>query len=365
MPHEYSARIRQHGNLPWDSSHMVLGGGYDLATNESLPSPFESVDAEDNYTDIFPQVDVQAQLFRDAQELTDSLWALAAASSSSNLSAATVNTLAPYIRTSKCNDKNACLILRCTLSMPPEHFDNELDLTGNARDLLNSAPERFTSCYGEYCVTGQIRQSSFFAICTYSSTDTEELEKFTSTLNATKSADKPDMDIATDLARGNGSHESIRTSHRFHIAGVEGEIGLSWLENATVTEAWQGFRFDYKPVPQVALLKHYSSLLPGQIERPTQPYETSWNITEALWKCALLQMAARSGASQQSPLIATLEKLNERLVKLNASKSDTAETSDILTELDRLKNQVQTANRPTIKAELENLAEKDKERCPE
>jgi hypothetical protein len=264
MSHEFSTKIKQHGSLPWDPTHMVLGGGYDMIARESLPAPFEEIDVEDSYsTETFPQVDVQAQVFRDEQELTEHLWSMASASSPSS-SLASVNSMASYIKTAKCNAENACLILRCTLSMPPEHFDGELDLTDTGRQMLDSSPQKFTDSYGEYCITGYIRQSSFFAVCTYSSTNVEELDKFTSTLGASGSPDKSKIDAASDLVKGTKSHSpSIRESHKFNISGVEGEIGLSWLENATVTEAWQGFRFDYKPVPQIAILKHYSSVLPG------------------------------------------------------------------------------------------------------
>jgi hypothetical protein len=175
MSHEFSTTIKQHGSLPWDSAHMVLGSGYDMITREPLPSPFEEVDVEDSYsTETFPQVDVQAQVFRDEQELTEHLWSMASATSPSS-SLASVKSMASYIKTAKCNTKNACLILRCTLSMPPEHFDGELDLTDTGRQMLNKSPQKFIDSFGEHCITGYIRQSSFFAVCTYSSTNAEEL----------------------------------------------------------------------------------------------------------------------------------------------------------------------------------------------
>jgi len=368
MSHEFSTTIKQHGNLPWDSAHMVLGSGYDMITREPLPSAFEEVDIEDSYsTETFPQVDVQAQVFRDEQELTEHLWSLASATSPSS-SLASVKSMASYIKTAKCNAENACLILRCTLSMPPEHFDGELDLTDTARQMLNSSPQKFIDSYGEYCVTGYIRQSSFFAVCTYNSTNVEELKKFTSTLGASGSPDKSKIDAASDIVKGAKSNSpSIRESHKFNISGVEGEIGLSWLENATVTEAWQGFRFDYKPVPQVAILKHYSSVLPGEITRPTNSHEISWHINEAVWKCALLQMTARSQFAQQHATIVALSTLSERMDVLGSSKNESAvvEVKEIISKLEDLRNQARKPTRPAIKAEVEALAESDQERCVE
>jgi hypothetical protein len=368
MSHEFSTTIKQHGSLPWDSAHMVLGSGYDMITREPLPSAFEEVDVEDSYsTETFPQVDVQAQVFRDEQELIEHLWSLASATSPSS-SLASVKSMASYIKTAKCNAENACLILRCTLSMPPEHFDGELDLTDTGRQMLNSSPQKFIDSYGQYCVTGYIRQSSFFAVCTYSSTNAEELEKFTSTLGASGSPDKSKIDEASDLVKGAKSNSpSIRESHKFNISGVEGEIGLSWLENATVAEAWQGFRFDYKPVPQVAILKHYSSVLPGEIPRPTKSHEISWHINEAVWKCALLQMAARSQSAPQHATIVALSTLSERLDVLGSSKDESAvvEVKEIISKLEDLRNQARKPTRPAIKAEVEALAESDQERCVE
>jgi len=369
MSHEFSTKIKQHGNLPWDSAHMVLGSGQDMTTRETLPSPFEEVDVEDSYsTETFPQVDVQAQVFRDERELTEHMWSMASASSPSS-SLASVKSMASYIRTTKCNAENACLILRCTLSMPPEHFDGELDLSDTGRQMLDKSPQTFIDSYGEYCVTGYIRQSSFFAVCTYSSTNAEELDKFTSTLGTSGSPDKSRIDVASDLVKGTKSHPpSIRESHKFNISGVEGEIGLSWLENATVTEAWQGFRFDYKPVPQIAILKHYSSILPGEIPRPAKSHEVSWHINEAVWKCALLQMATRSKSTQQHATILTLSKLSERLEELSSSLNDeatVAEVKEIISKLEGLRNQERKPARAAIKAEVEALAESDQKRCVE
>jgi len=368
MSHEFSTTIKQHGSLPWDSAHMVLGAGYDMATRETLPSPFETVDVEDSYsTETFPQVDVQTQVFRDEQELSEHLWSMASASSPSS-SLASVKSMASYIKTTKCNAENACLVLRCTLSMPPEHFDDELDVTDTGRQMLNSNPQKFIDSYGEYCITGYIRQSSFFAVCTYSSTNAEELDKFTSMLGASGSSDKSGIDVASDLVKGTKSHSpSIRESHKFNISGVEGEVGLSWLENATVTEAWQGFRFDYKPVPQIAILKHYSSILAGEIPRPTRSHEVSWHINEAVWKCALLQMATRSKSAQQHATIVALSTISERLDVLCCSNNEATvvEVKEIISKLDDMRNQARRPARPAIKAELEALADSDKKRCVE
>jgi hypothetical protein len=368
MSHEYSSKIKQHGSLPWDSAHMVLGGGYDMAARESLPSPFDEVEAEESYaTDTFPQVDVQSQVFRDEQELTNHLWTTASASSP-NHSLASVKAMSSYIKTTKCNSENACLVLRCTLSMPPEHFDNELDLSDTGRKLLDSSPADFIECYGEYCVAGQIRQSSFFAVCTYSSPDVEELEKFTAVLGAAKSEGEAGLNATTDLVKGTKSHaSSIKESHRFCINGVEGEIGLSWLEHANVAEAWQGFRFDYKPVPQVALLKHYSSILPGEIPRPAAHHDISWDMTEAVWKCALLRMATRSKTITQSTTLATIDKISDRLDALNNSdtNSSSTEIKEILSKLEDVRHQLRKPARPAIKAELQALAANDLKRCVE
>jgi hypothetical protein len=368
MSHEYSSKIKQHGSLPWDPAHMVLGGGYDMATQESLPSPFDEIEAEETYSaDIFPQVDVQAQVFRDGQELVNQLWA-AASSSSPSYSLASIKAMASYMRTTKCNSKNVCLVLRCALSMPPEHFDSELDLSDTGRQLLDSGCQNFTECFGEYCIAGQIRQSSFFAVCTYSSPDAVELEKFTAVLSATKGKGSSGLNAATDLVKGTKLHaSSIRESHKFCINGVEGEIGLSWLESATVADAWQGFRNDYKPVPQIALLKHYSSILPGEIKRPTDYHETSWEYTEAVWKCALLHMVAASKHDPHSATIATLNIIGDRMDELSSSNINgyNSEVKEILSKLEDIRNRLRTPTRPTIKAELEAMAEVEQKRCVE
>jgi hypothetical protein len=359
MSDQFSTRIRQHGSLPWDASHMNVGGGYDMAKRESLPSPFEEVDIDgsyDSFTDVFPQVNVHTQLFRDERELTDLLRSMTAASVS-YLSIASVKAIAGYIRESKCNSQNMCLFFRCTLSMPPEHFDRQLELSEEARQTLEADPENFFKCYGEYCIAGQIRQSSFYAVCTYSSTETAELDAFAAALGGTGTVNKSSFADATELMTRIESHSSsVQETHRFHITGVEGEGGLSWLENAKLHEAWEGFRDEYKPIPQVALLKHYSSILPGKIGRPTTRYEISRDIAEALWQCALLQMAARSKATYQGTLILALDRIQERLDVLGCSNDDAdlREVSDIFKTLENVHIQLRKPAWPAIKAEIDN-----------
>ncbi|KAK7192713.1 hypothetical protein DPSP01_006857 [Paraphaeosphaeria sporulosa] len=356
MSHQFSTRIRQHGSLPWDASHMNIGGGYDMARRESLPSPFEEVYIDDSYdsTDVFPQVDMHTQLFRDERELTDSLRSMTTASVS-HLSVASVNTVSGYIRESKCNSQNMCLILRCTLSMPPEHFDRELDLTEEARRTLETDPDGFLKQYGEYCITGQIRQSSFYAVCTYSSTETGQLDALAAALGGTGTVNQTSFSAAAQLMTSMALHSpSVQETHRFHIAGVEGEGGLSWLENAKIPEAWEGFRTEYKPIPQVALVKHYSSVIPGKIDRPVTGYDVPRDIAEALWQCALLQMAARSKATFQGTLILNLDRIQERLSILTCSDDDEdhTEVNDILKTLENIQVQLRQPAWPAIKAEI-------------
>ncbi|KAF9739896.1 hypothetical protein PMIN06_006061 [Paraphaeosphaeria minitans] len=360
MSHQFSARIRQHGSIPWDASHISIGSGYDMARRESLPSPFEEVYIDDSYdsTDVFPQVDMHTQLFRDERELTDFLRSMTTASVS-QLSVASVNAVAGYIRESKCNSQNMCLVLRCTLSMPPEHFDRELDLTEEARRTLETNPDDFLKHYGEYCITGQIRQSSFYAVCTYSSSDAGQLDALATALGGTGTVNQTSFVAATQLMTSMESQSSsIQQTHRFLIAGVEGEGGLSWLENAKIPEAWEGFRSEYKPIPQVALVKHFSSIFPGKIGRPVTGYEIPRDIGEALWQCALLQMAARSKATYQGTLILKLNSVQGRLSVLSCSNDDDdlKEVGDILKSLENIQVQLRKPAWSTIKAEIDQLS---------
>ena len=338
---------------------MTIGGGYDMARRESLASPFEVIDVDDCYisADVFPQVVVHTQLFRNERDLTDLLRSTTAASVS-HLSVAAVNTIAGYIRESKCNSQNMCLIFTCTLSMPPEHFDRQLVLSEEARRHLEASPEAFSKYYGEYCIAGQIRQSSFYAVCTYSSKEPAKLDALAASLGGTGTVNETSWAAATKLMTSVESHKSsIQETHKFHITGVEGDMGLSWLENATIAEAWEGFRDDYRPIPQIALVKHYSSILPGKIDRPGIEYQISRDVAEALWKCALLQMAARSKSTYQGTIIPTLDRLQERLSVLTCVKDDTdlKEVKEILGRLEDIQLQLRKPAWPSIKAELDSL----------
>jgi hypothetical protein len=114
-------------------------------------------------------------------------------------------------------------------------------------------------------------------------------------------------------------------------------------------------------------LKHYSSVLPGEIPRPTRTHEVSWHINEAVWKCALLQMAARSKSAQRHEDIVALSTISDRLDVLGSSKDESAvvEVKEIISKLENLRNQARKPTRPAIKAEVEALAESDQERCVE
>lgn len=334
---------------------MEIGGGYDMVTRESLPSPFDSIDVPDDQDlDFFPQVEVQAQLFRDPKELTNYLES-AYAATIPYMSQAAVSAVAACIGSAKCNETNMCLVLRCTISTPPEHFDRQLTLSTAAQEHLRDGLSTFTNCYGEYCVTGQIRQSSFYAVSTYSSESAAELDQFAAALGVTGEAKTINLEVASTLMQRTESHPvSVRESHRFHMTGVEGGGGLSWLEHANVTQAWRGFRDEYKPVPQVALLKHYSSIMPGRVPRPTTHYEVPHDVAEALWKCALLQMAARSVPGHRGTTALQLDRISERLSVLGGSEvaADIVEVRQILAKLEELRDVLRKPTWPDIHAEL-------------
>lgn len=335
---------------------MGIGAGYDMGSRESLPSPFEKVTIDNTYDDdTFAQVEVQAQLFRNEKDLANALESLTTASIS-YLSTASVNAVATYLKAAVCNETNMCLVMRCAISMPPEHFDRELVLSTPAAKNLQAGLSTFTNCYGEYCVEGQIRQSSFYAVVTYSSESAQELDQFAATLSVTGETKSVNFDAASGLfQRIESQASSVRESHKFHMTGVAGGGGLEWLEDANVSEAWQGFRDEYAPVPQVALLKHYSSIMPGKIPRPTRHYEGLRDVTEAAWKCALLQLLARSVPQNRDTTTSKLERLAERLDVLSNSRdeADVDEVRQIVATLETFQTELRKPAWPVIRAELD------------
>lgn len=90
-------------------------------------------------------------------------------------------------------------------------------------------------------------------------------------------------------------------------------------------------------------------------------------MTEAVWKHALLNMAARSKSAAQSATLSTLDKISDRLDALSNSNvtSESSEVKEILSKLDAVRDQLRKPVRPAVKAELQASAANDQKRCVE
>ena len=369
MSTQFSTNVKQHGNIPWDAAQMSIGNGFDILTYESMPSPFNKINGpKSERPDIFPEVEVQAQLFRKHEELTAYLESATTALVPS-LSAASVRAIATTMKSARCDDLNMCLLLRCAISTNAEHFDQDLVLSSYAEELLGDpehGSEDFVQSYGQYCIAGQIRQSHFFAICTYTSKTAEELDSFASSLGATGDTKMLSGESTASLLERIELHaSSIQQSHKLYVAGIEGSAGLEWLESARVSDAWEAFQEDYCPVPYVAVIKHYSSILPGRVSRPTQPYDIPREAVEALWRCTILQVTARSQPGYRASTVTRLDVLKGRLSNLAESNSTEAkeETRQIKSKLEKIRVHLSEPTWPTIRANLDKLAKEDKPGC--
>lgn len=374
MDSQFSTKIKQNGCVPWDGAHMRIGTGYDVATLETLPSPFCSIDDDDDSDqDVPSKFEIQAQFFRNQEELADYLESFNKATVS-YLTPASMIAMANYIKSVRCSTNSMCLVMRCAITTKAEHFHEDLDLTDQAQKILDDDPSAFTNCYGAYCVTGHIRQSSFCAVSVYSSEDAADLGDFAASLGVTGQTKSDSLNDASMLIRKAESHSSsIQESHKFLIDGAEGGRDLTWLQDGNLVDAWHGFRSEYKPIPHVALLNHYSSVLVNKIPRPTRYYDVPFNPAEAIWKCAILQMEARSATGRQNPFAEVLENIHKRLSVLSSSRepADLAELRQIADKLNTLKDSIRSGTharavaRPTLRSELEKLVDQQSVRYAE
>ncbi|KAH6860533.1 hypothetical protein B0T12DRAFT_499419 [Alternaria alternata] len=193
------------------------------------------------------------------------------------------------LKTAQCSKKSMIVIKRCTIMLPAEHYERLLELSDEAESCFGRL-----NWYGQYCITGRTRQSTFFAVSTYSADTKQELDRFASTLSVDFNGKAVSVEAASSFEMGSSNMSgSIRETHEVVVVGCSSRNLQHRLHTIDIQKAWVDFLEHYTPIPVLAHITHYANI-DIRIKHP----EGSLSITEDFRNAAelaqLLQVAARS-----------------------------------------------------------------------
>jgi len=297
----FSSNIREHGSIPWDDNYMKIGSGYDLHKQQSLRSPFWPChpSSELPSTDLHT-LEISSKILRDEETLlqymTSDTRALASVFTVFNLKAS-LETL----KTARCSKTSMTVIKRCTITLPAEHHEHLLELSDEAESCFGRLnwygeenAQTFKTRYGQYCITGRTRQSTFFAVSTYSANTQQELDQFASRLSADFNGKTVSVEAASSFEMGS-SHKSasIRETHEVVVVGCSSRNLQHRLHTIDIQKAWVDFLEHYTPIPVLAQITHYANI-DIRIKHPQGSLSIPEDFRNAAELAQLLQVAARS-----------------------------------------------------------------------
>ncbi|KAK6441886.1 hypothetical protein LTR95_001887 [Oleoguttula sp. CCFEE 5521] len=369
--------MKQHGTVPW-TSHTRIGAGCDPSTHEVLASPFFGLNNEDDSDD--DDEDARAvdskqvvsfalhdEVFTDAIRLADYLetWT---SGPGPPLSVEQMRELGEYVKSLQCGQGRAVQVVRGTVTEKARQFHDELLLTPQAKAVLSEGGERFREGYGEYCVTGHIRQASLVAISSYGTDEVNGLTRSSTGLSLSSKRSNGEQSGTSNGPSPTGDQRSRKVL----VSGIKADDGLAIGQESDLTKAWQHFREKHELMPRVALLEHYSSLLPGQIERPTKNVTLGFDTSSALWRCAVLQMLSHSLTAVSQTTIERLEVIHEKMnthIKPQES-AENAAVEKLGDELDEISISLRemarrSEHKTTLQSQLEALSIKQEPLYPE
>jgi len=301
MESMFSSNIREHGSIPWDDKYMKIGSGYDLYKQQSLRSPFWPChpSSELPSTELHT-LEISSKILRDEETLlqymTSDTRALASVFTVFNLKAS-LETL----KTARCSKTSMTVIKRCTITLPAEHHEHLLELSDEAESCFGRLnwygednAQTFKTRYGQYCITGRTRQSTFFAVSTYSADTQQELDQFASRLSADFNGKTVSVEAASSFEMGS-SHKSasIRETHEVVVVGCSSRNLQHRLHTIDIQKAWIDFLEHYTPIPVLAQITHYANI-DIRIKHPQGSLSIPEDFRNAAELAQLLQVAARS-----------------------------------------------------------------------
>jgi hypothetical protein len=366
--HPYSQEISQQGTIPWNARYMDVGKGYDINTLQVLPSPFERSCSMLPKSPFDPSSSIQVarEVMRSETDLHSYRTACASASGIFAFLFSSKSSV-ESLKAAKCNATNMIAITRFTVTLAPEKLDEDaLKLRPDAQDHLTRSPQDFLNIYGQYLITGTERQSTFMSVSRYRSTSSEALDTFQTNLGVGFQSKQVDASGAIEYAKGIHSKDSsITQSHDVSLSGyTSGNAAPLTFATMDVDGMLTDFLEQLSPVPQIAVLTHYSTLLPGKLSRPVTTRLPD-DAAKLLHDCVMLQLRYQSNALVHAQHEATkLEGTTERLYANLMLSSNTSQT-DVSSIREHIEASTRDCNmwqkRAAMRSAIEDEGKKKKE----
>ncbi|KAF5878642.1 uncharacterized protein Bfra_000809 [Botrytis fragariae] len=302
MESSNSNLLYERGAIPWFSDHMRIGAGFDIQNFQTVRSPFRclSSDANPERSRAGASISIDRQLIRDQESLqkyiSSSTRVLA-----SGLPVASMQLSLDCLKSAKCDSNNATVILHATVTLPPDLYQDQMVPLPEASNFLEQATrgdetfgKTFQEKYGQYCITGQRRRSSFFAVSTYSSESKEDLDQYVAGVSASFKTPKFSFSATTKVEIGHTmTSKSIKERHQICLVGVDSENMSSRLSTIDLQAAWVDFLEYFKPTPYLALMTPYIDLnIP--LPRPTTTHIIPRGFEAASELIFALQLTAQT-----------------------------------------------------------------------
>lgn len=289
------ATIGMDGIIPWDPA-MQLGDGYDIDKFQSVSSALSEVNiVRTGPEGVAITVDFQSHIIRTKEDL-DTQIDVSMSLSSSITPLFSLAESSAYLKSIKCNETSMTTIIRCTITSSSREILSTPKLSEGALKCLKKSLfeprdfEKFYGRYGQYCVWGRISLSTLSATCIHTAKSKEKLDKFTLEIGGSYNLVGLDA-ISKYIKKAQSSKIETKISVQMtgcSTAGIGNYISASEFERVL-----KGFMDNHRPVPQLAILKHYSNLY-AKITRPSERPLLPKDISNAYQTCLSLQVISRT-----------------------------------------------------------------------
>lgn len=341
-------RVQALGKIPWDAG-MTIGSGYDMQDLQPTRPAFDQFDLEFvTDTSRLEDFKLETQTIETAEDIQRAI-SLMSNGSAPVLSIGNLNAATQYLSKVKNNAKNMVTVISCTYTWPEETYDPEdpPDLTTEADDLLDQKkPDAFFSRYGQHFIAGRICQSSFHAIYTHGATTAEDLSNFKraiaeSRMSMTTATEIDQIAKYTEIAKSS----NITTRLQTFVNGVDDSIGLHASTHDVVPALKNFIQESHKPLPYIAILKHYSLVVPG-LPRPNQSWTLSSDLWIALEQLTTIAVQARSHSLLNAQrLLQSISELSHELAAIHlADHTWKEQLSTWSTKLQQIRQTLQLCN---------------------
>jgi hypothetical protein len=305
------------GTIPWEQT-MALGAGYDIDKFQIVSSALTDLETSRSLPEEAVDTEYEFHVIRNEEELMSQI----DTSTSGSCSATPLFSLdasSTYLRSIKCSATSMTTIVRCTITSRSLETLSSPKLNKDAEKCLkkpyfrDSTTEKFFDRYGQYYISGKVFQSSLVAVCTHTAKTKDQLDKLKLNMKARYKLFK--LDALLDLVRKVNSSK-VETKVNIQMTGTKATTVSHYIAASDLQEVVEGFILNHIPVPQAAILRHYSYLNPKKVPRPHLGSLVPTALNDAYREYLSLEL--RSGTCRLDKVSEILPKLAEEKKVLSA-----------------------------------------------